>query len=76
MNKYKIVAHLLAPELQDGGGTPDAVIDFFLYSKGYDNEEFLRKYPIDSNVFSEFKDNSEYIITSDDDGIYLWEKVK
>lgn len=77
MNKYKIVAHLISPNLQDEKTlTNDYIIDYFIYKLGNDNQEFLEKYPIDSNVYEEFDSDEEYLLEEDEDGIYLFEKVK
>lgn len=74
--KYKLVAHLISPELQDKEVATDEYIkDYERFSDARNKESFLRKYPIESNVAEEFDIECDYILDKDDDGIYLFEKI-
>ena len=65
--KYKLVAHLVSPELQD---------------KGIVTDEYIRDYERFSdvsNVIEEFDADCDYVcdylLNEDDDGIYLFQKM-
>ena len=78
--KYKLVAHLISPELQDKEIVTDEYIrDYENFSDLSDVEEFLMKYPIESNVVEEFDVDCDYVrnylLNEDDDGIYLFQKI-
>ena len=78
--KYKLVAHLVSPELQDKGIVTDEYIrDYERFSDVSNGEEFLMKYPIESNVVEEFNIDCDYVcdyvLKEDDDGIYLFQKM-
>ena len=78
--KYKLVAHLVSPELQDKEIVTDEYIrDYENFSDLSDVEEFLKKYPIESNVVEEFDVDCDYVrdylLNEDDDGIYLFQKM-
>lgn len=78
--KYKLVAHLISPELQDKEIVTDEYIrDYKRFSDVSNGEEFLMKYPIESNVVEEFDIDcdyvSDYLLSEDDDGIYLFQKM-
>lgn len=74
--KYKLVAHLISPELQDKEvATEEYIKDYKRFSDARNKESFLRKYPIESNVVEEFDIECDYILDKDDDGIYLFEKI-
>ena len=78
--KYKLVAHLISPELQDKEIVTDEYIrDYKRFSDVSNGEEFLMKYPIESNVVEEFNADcdyvSDYLLSEDDDGIYLFQKM-
>lgn len=78
--KYKLVAHLVSPELQDKEIVTDEYIrDYKRFSDVSNGEEFLMKYPIESNVVEEFDIDcdyvSDYLLSEDDDGIYLFQKI-
>ena len=75
--KYKIVAHLLSPDLQDEKTrTAEYDADYEKFQDVRNIEEFEKKYPIDSNVVEEFDSIVDYILQADADGIYLYKKVK
>ena len=78
--KYKLVAHLVSPELQDNGIVSEKYIrDYERFSDVSNGEEFLMKYPIESNVVEEFDADCDYVcdylLNEDDDGIYLFQKM-
>ena len=78
--KYKLVAHLVSPELQDKEIVTDEYIrDYKRFSDVSNGEEFLMKYPIESNVVEEFDIDCDYVrdylLNEDDDGIYLFQKM-
>ena len=78
--KYKLVAHLISPELQDKEIVTDEYIrDYERFSDVSNGEEFLMKYPIESNVVEEFNIDCDYVrdyvLDEDDDGIYLFQKI-
>ena len=78
--KYKLVAHLISPELQDKEIVTDEYIrDYENFSDLSDVEEFLKKYPIESNVVKEFNIDCDYVcdyvLDEDGDGIYLFQKI-
>ena len=74
--RYKLVAHLMSPELQDEKVVTDEYIrDYERFSDVRNGEDFLMKYPIDSNVVEEMDIDSDYVLDEDADGIYLFEKV-
>ena len=78
--KYKLVAHLVSPELQDKKIVTDEYIrDYERFSDVSNGEEFLMKYPIESNVVEEFDVDCDYVrdylLNEDDDGIYLFQKM-
>lgn len=78
--KYKLVAHLVSPELQDKEIVTDEYIrDYERFSDVSNEEEFLMKYPIESNVVEEFDVDCDYVrdylLNEDDDGIYLFQKM-
>ena len=78
--KYKLVAHLVSPELQDKEIVTDEYIrDYERFSDVSNEEEFLMKYPIESNVVEEFDVDCDYVrdylLNEDDDGIYLFQKI-
>ena len=78
--KYKLVAHLVSPELQDKEIVTDEYIrDYENFSDVSNGEEFLMKYPIESNVVEEFDVDCDYVrnylLNEDDDGIYLFQKI-
>lgn len=78
--KYKLVAHLISPELQDKEIVTDEYIrDYKRFSDVSNGEEFLMKYPIESNVVEEFDADCDYVrdylLNEDDDGIYLFQKI-
>lgn len=74
--KYKLVAHLISPELQDKEIVTDEYIrDYERFSDVCNGEEFLMKYPIESNVVEEFNIDCDYLVNEDDDGIYLFQKI-
>ena len=78
--KYKLVAHLVSPELQDKEIVTDEYIrDYKRFSDVSNGEEFLMKYPIESNVVEEFDVDCDYVrdylLNEDDDGIYLFQKM-
>lgn len=74
--KYKLVAHLVSPELQDKKIVTDEYIrDYERFSDVCNGEEFLMKYPIESNVVEEFNIDCDYLVNEDDDGIYLFQKI-
>lgn len=78
--KYKLVAHLISPELQGKEMVTDEYIrDYKRFSDVSNGEEFLMKYPIESNVVEEFDADcdyvSDYLLNEDDDGIYLFQKM-
>lgn len=78
--KYKLVAHLISPELQDKEIVTDEYIrDYENFSDLSDVEEFLMKYPVESNVVKEFNIDCDYVcdyvLDEDGDGIYLFEKM-
>ena len=78
--KYKLVAHLISPELQDKEIVTDEYIrDYERFSDVSNGEEFLMKYPIESNVVEEFDVDCDYVrdylLNEDDDGIYLFQKM-
>lgn len=78
--KYKLVAHLISPELQGKEMVTDEYIrDYKRFSDVSNGEEFLMKYPIESNVVEEFDVDcdyvSDYLLNEDDDGIYLFQKM-
>lgn len=78
--KYKLVAHLVSPELQDKEIVTDEYIrDYERFSDVSNGEEFLMKYPIESNVVEEFDVDCDYVcdylLNEDDDGIYLFQKM-
>lgn len=78
--KYKLVAHLISPELQDKEIVTDEYIrDYKRFSDVSNGEEFLMKYPIESNVVEEFDADCDYVydylLNEDDDGIYLFQKM-
>ena len=78
--KYKLVAHLISPELQDKEIVTDEYIrDYERFSDVSYGEEFLMKYPIESNVVEEFNADCDYVcdylLSEDDDGIYLFQKM-
>ena len=77
--KYKLVAHLVSPELQDKEIVTDEYIrDYERFSDVSNGEEFLMKYPIESNVVEEFDVDCDYVcdylLNEDGDGIYLFQK--
>ncbi len=78
--KYKLVAHLISPELQDKEIVTDEYIrDYENFSDLSDVEEFLKKYPVESNVVKEFNIDCDYVcdyvLDEDGDGIYLFQKM-
>ena len=78
--KYKLVAHLISPELQGKEIVTDEYIrDYERFSDVSNGEEFLMKYPIESNVVEEFNIDCDYVcdylLNEDDDGIYLFQKI-
>ena len=78
--KYKLVAHLVSPELQDKEIVTDEYIrDYERFSDVSNGGEFLMKYPIESNVVEEFDVDCDYVrdylLNEDDDGIYLFQKM-
>lgn len=78
--KYKLVAHLISPELQDKEIVTDEYIrDYEKFSDLSDVEEFLKKYPVESNVVKEFNIDCDYVydyvLDEDGDGIYLFQKI-
>ena len=78
--KYKLVAHLISPELQDKEIITDEYIrDYENFSDLSDVEEFLKKYPVESNVVKEFNIDCDYVcdyvLDEDGDGIYLFQKI-
>ena len=78
--KYKLVAHLISPELQDKEIVTDEYIrDYKRFSDVSNGEEFLMKYPIESNVVEEFDVDCDYVcdylLNEDGDGIYLFQKM-
>lgn len=74
--KYKLVAHLISPNLQDKKVVTDEYIrDYERFSDVRNGESFLMKYPIESNVVEEFDIDSAYVLDEDGDGIYLFEKM-
>ena len=74
--KYKIVAHLISPDLQDEKTrTAEYEKEFSKYCDVRNIEEFEKKYPIDSNVVEEFDSIVDYILEADADGIYLFKKI-
>ena len=78
--KYKLVAHWISPELQDKEIVTDEYIrDYKRFSDVSNGEEFLMKYPIESNVVEEFDIDCDYVcdylLNEDDDGIYLFQKM-
>lgn len=74
--KYKLVAHLISPELQDKEVVTDEYIrDYERFSDVRNGESFLMKYPIESNVVEEFDIDCDYVLDEDGDGIYLFEKI-
>ena len=78
--KYKLVAHLISPELQDKEIVTDEYIrDYERFSDVSNGEEFLMKYPIESNVVEEFDVDCDYacdyLLNEDDDGICLFQKM-
>ena len=78
--KYKLVAHLVSPELQDKEIVTDEYIrDYERFGDVSNEEEFLMKYPIESNVVEEFDVDCDYVrdylLNEDDDGIYLFQKI-
>ena len=78
--KYKLVAHLVSPELQDKKIVTDEYIrDYERFSDVSNEEEFLMKYPIESNVVEEFDVDCDYVcdylLNEDGDGIYLFQKI-
>lgn len=78
--KYKLVAHLISPELQDKEIVTDEYIrDYENFSDLSDVEEFLKKYPVESNVVKEFNIDCDYVcdyvLDEDGDGIYLFQKI-
>ena len=74
--KYKLVAHLVSPELQDKEIVTDEYIrDYERFSDVNNGEEFLMKYPIESNVVKEFNIDCDYVLDEDGDGIYLFQKM-
>ncbi|MDY5646247.1 MAG: hypothetical protein SPF22_04485 [Candidatus Onthovivens sp.] len=78
--KYKLVAHLVSPELQDKEiATDEYIRDYERFSDVSNEEEFLMKYPIESNVVEEFDVDCDYVcdylLNEDGDGIYLFQKI-
>ena len=78
--KYKLVAHLISPELQDKEIVTDEYIrDYENFSDLSDVEDFLKKYPVESNVVKEFNIDCDYVrdyvLDEDGDGIYLFQKI-
>lgn len=74
--KYKLVAHLISPELQDKEVVTDEYIkDYERFIDARNVESFLMKYPIESNVVEEFDIDCDYVLDEDGDGIYLFEKM-
>ena len=74
--KYKLVAQLVSPALQDKEIVTDGYIrDYERFSDVSNGEEFLMKYPIESNVVEEFDIDCDYVLNEDDDGIYLFQKI-
>ena len=78
--KYKLVAHLISPELQDKEIVTDEYVrDYKRFSDVSNGEEFLMKYPIESNVVEEFDVDCDYVcdylLNEDGDGIYLFQKM-
>ena len=78
--KYKLVAHLISPELQDKEIVTDEYVrDYERFSDVSNGGEFLMKYPIESNVVEEFDVDCDYVrdylLNEDDDGIYLFQKM-
>lgn len=78
--KYKLVAHLISPELQDKEIVTDEYIrDYENFSDFSDVEDFLKKYPVESNVVKEFNIDCDYVrdyvLDEDGDGIYLFQKI-
>ena len=78
--KYKLVAHLISPELQDKEIVTDGYVrDYERFSDVSNGGEFLMKYPIESNVVEEFDIDCDYVcdylLNEDDDGIYLFQKI-
>ena len=78
--KYKLVAHLISPELQDKEIVTDGYVrDYERFSDVSNGGEFLMKYPIESNVVEEFDVDCDYVcdylLNEDDDGIYLFQKM-
>ena len=78
--KYKLVAHLISPELQDKEIVTDEYVrDYERFSDVSNGEELLMKYPIESNVVEEFDVDCDYVrdyvLNEDDDGIYLFQKM-
>ena len=78
--KYKLVAHLISPELQDKEIVTDEYVrDYERFSDVSNEEEFLMKYPIESNVVEEFDVDCDYVCNywrnEDGDGIYLFQKI-
>ena len=78
--KYKLVAHLISPELQDKEIVTDEYIrDYENISDLSDVEDFLKKYPVESNVVKEFNIDCDYVcdyvLDEDGDGIYLFQKI-
>jgi len=78
MNKYKIVAHLITPDLQDAETrTAEYCKDYEDFRQGNEesNKKFLEKYPIDSDAYEHFNSEDEFIFDEDADGIYLFKKI-
>ena len=77
MARYKIVAHLIDPELQDRKTlTKEYLRDFDFIERGGKGamELLYNKYPIDSNAYEDFNSTDEFKLEQDADGIYLFKR--
>ena len=77
MAKYKIVAHLIDPSLQDEETLTDEYLrDWEIIERGGKQAMKLlyKKYPIDSNTCENFNSTDKYILEQDGDGIYLFKR--
>lgn len=77
MARYKIVAHLIDPSLQDETTlTKEYLRDWEIIEKG--GKEAMKllysKYPIDSNAYENFNSTMKYKLEQDADGIYLFKR--
>lgn len=79
MARYKIIAHLINPSLQDDKTLTDEYINDYDFIRNGGKQAigyFMEKYPIDSNAYENLNSTNEYEIEEDADGIYLFKKCE